>query len=130
MLATNHSFWFIDILRNTFSTDPNFLGSYSYQIAGINEDDYRGMEHPFRQSLYFAGEAYQRWEYGYSHGAYQNGNKAAQNITKCLRNSDNCPTDSPVFIMEKDCTTSAGFTMRENLLAIVLMNIVLFSYLL
>ena len=55
------------------------------------------MDHPIKQSIYFAGEAYQRWEFGYSHGAYDSGWGAAKNITNCMRDEEKCAADSPKF---------------------------------
>ena len=105
-----HCVWisFTAMKRNDFSTNPSFLGAFSYQIPGIFEDDYRALEHPVQQSLYFAGEAYQRYEYGFTHGAYENGHAAAVNITKCMRNEDDCLPDEPVFVGRGDSCSSAS----------------------
>jgi len=111
----------IEMKRNDFSINPNFLGSYSYQIAGINENDYKAMDHPVQQSIYFAGEAYQRWEFGYAHGAYDSGLGAAKNITNCMRDKDKCATDSPKFDYPNQQTPSHAvrITMSLEMLSVV-----------
>ena len=91
------------------------MGAYSYQIPGIFEDDYRGLEHPVQQSLYFAGEAYQRIEFGYTHGAYESGHKAAVNITKCMNNEADCLPDKPVFIGKGESCSSASLISSSSL---------------
>jgi len=98
----------VDMKRNHFSTDPSFMGAYSYQIPGVYEGDYRALEHPIHQSLYFAGEAYQREEFGFTHGAYESGHKAAINITKCMNNEDNCLPDNPILVDKTDSCSSAS----------------------
>ena len=85
---------------------PFFEGAYSYQVGGITENDYRALEHPISHSIYFAGEAFARWKFGYTHSAYDMGLASAKNITKCMNNGK-CQPDSPDFIT-KDCVSSSS----------------------
>ena len=83
------------MVRNDFINGPNFQGAYSYQVPGIREADYRAMEHPVQQSIYFAGEAYNRWNYGSAPEAYMSGVNAAKNITNCMVDASSCLGDTP-----------------------------------
>ena len=60
-----------------------------------------------------------RLDYGYSHTAYESGIGAAINVTRCLRDSTKCGTDSPEFVMKENCLTSAGLALRESLMVII-----------
>ena len=111
------------MVRNEFSTSPYFKGSYSYQVAGIHENDYRALEHPVRQTIFFAGEAYNRWDFGYTHTAYTNGLDGAKNMTSCLNDSDKCLPDVPNFIV-RDCETKSSsqrMVLMDKLIIVLLM---------
>ena len=74
--------------------DKHFRGAYSYQEAGITEDDYNALEHPIYKSLWFTGEYTGRAEeYGHTHSAYDGGYKVAGKILKCLKGD--CPSELP-----------------------------------
>ena len=128
ILTFSPHLFILDMVRNEFSSSPYFKGSYSYQVSEINENDYRALGHPVRQSIYFAGEAYNRWEFGYIHSAYENGWEAAKNITGCMSDSKKCLTDAPNFIVRDCASSSAAATgmVLVNQLKIVLMMIVVF----
>ena len=91
---------------------PFFEGAYSYQVGGITENDYRALEHPISQSIYFAGEAFARWDFGYTHSAYNMGLASAKNITECMNNGK-CQPDSPDFIT-KDCASSSSASVVKS----------------
>ena len=111
--------------RNEFSTHPHFKGSYTYQVGGINENDYRALEHPLHQKIYFAGEAYNRWEFGFTHTAYTNGWDAAKNLTGCMKDSDKCLPDAPDYIV-RDCKTSSAAQRLVLVGKLVLLLIIAF----
>ncbi|XP_065655685.1 uncharacterized protein LOC100215158 [Hydra vulgaris] len=82
------------ILRSSWSTDPHVMGSYSTQTGGINEDDYRALDHPVNASLWFTGEYKGREEFGYAHKALELGMEEAERIIKCIR-VYHCPEPRP-----------------------------------
>ena len=71
------------------------MGAYSVPSTGINEDDYRALDHPVNASLWFAGEYKGQKEFGYAHKALEIGSKEADLILKCLR-LYYCPETRPV----------------------------------
>ena len=75
----------LDFVRNEFSKDPHFLGSYSYLATGITKDDRIALRYPINQSLWFAGEYTNGWNFGYAHGAYVTGQTSTNAILKCMR---------------------------------------------
>ena len=87
---------------------PNFRGSYSYQVPGISNDDYLALKHPIQHSIYFAGEAYQNQDSGYAHGAYDSGLNVAKSITNCMNDASKCMSDTPTF--SEICSSSSAAT--------------------
>ena len=53
------------------------------------------------QSLWFAGEYTNNWEYGYAHGAYATGQRAVNAIMRCMDGT--CPSLEPRKTMVKKC---------------------------
>ena len=93
-LFTIHFSFDIEMLRNTWSTDPHFMGAYSYQVTGINDDDYAALDHPVNKSLWFTGEYTAHLDYGYAHIPLKLGGEVAGKILKCLQKND-CPAMLP-----------------------------------
>jgi polyamine oxidase len=62
-------------------TDPNFHGSYSFIPTGFNlqEDLEKNVGR-----IYFAGEAYSKRYSGYVHGAYNSGQKVAEDVIELI----------------------------------------------
>ena len=70
-----------------WGTDKNVLGAYSYTAPmGSNVNDpaalkaRKEMAKPINQQIFFAGEAYHLKAYGTLHGAYIDGQDAAENV--------------------------------------------------
>ena len=95
-------------MRNDWSTNKFFYGAYSTQIAGITTDDYLALVHPVNQSLWFAGEYTNGDMFGYTHGAYEMGEKIAKQIKVCMDDQTKCPSDVPKFTLQKTCTSAGG----------------------
>ena len=87
----------IDYLEDKVSTtnwsgNPFFQGVYSYTTNDPNApEDYniplkarRTMSIPIQNKIYFAGEAYHLEAYGTLHGAYEDGQQAADAVLKAL----------------------------------------------
>lgn len=60
--------------------DPAQLGSYSYVPVGATVDDFDALAAPVDDSLWFAGEHTMRDLYGWVHGAYESGRRAAADV--------------------------------------------------
>lgn len=79
-------FWIIlqvKYLVSRWGTDPNSLGSYSYDLVGKPSDLYERLRAPV-DNLFFGGEAVSMDHSGSVHGAYTAGVLAAQDCLKCL----------------------------------------------
>ena len=61
------------------------MGAYSYQVAGIQEDDYLALDHPVNKSLWFTGEYTGHLNFGYAHEAYKLGGDVAVKIMNCMK---------------------------------------------
>ena len=102
-------------MRNTFSTDRFFQGAYSLQVPGITENDHKALAHPVNKRLWFTGEYTNGYEYGFTHGAYEMGEKIAKQIRDCMKNNK-CPTDKPTFSPIIECkTSSSAFNILPSL---------------
>uniref|UniRef100_A0A7M5X6Y3 Amine oxidase domain-containing protein n=1 Tax=Clytia hemisphaerica TaxID=252671 RepID=A0A7M5X6Y3_9CNID len=111
------------MVRNDFINGPNFQGAYSYQAPGIREADYRALEHPLQQSIYFSGEAYNRWNYGSAPQAYMSGWNAAKNITNCMADASSCLGDTP---LQASSAYHVAFNMYMTLMSFILTLILSF----
>lgn len=78
-----------DIFVTNWSTDPNFLGSYSY--FPVQAFNYQGATmQAMRCSIgndrvFFAGEAYDDKYFAYVHGAKRNGEMVGQQIIRLIQ---------------------------------------------
>ncbi|GMH07085.1 hypothetical protein Nepgr_008925 [Nepenthes gracilis] len=68
----------IQYLLSRWGSDPNSLGSYSYDKVGKSHDSYEKLRIPI-DNLFFAGEATSALYPGFVHGAYSTGLQAAEN---------------------------------------------------
>ena len=72
------------VIRNTWSADPNYRGSYSYPGFNTVEEDYKNLLEPLsstgRPKVFFAGEHTYLIGSGYMHGARSSGLEQAQKI--------------------------------------------------
>ena len=72
------------VIRNSWSADPNFRGSYSYPGFDTVEEDFANLLTPLptsgRPKLFFAGEHTYLPASGYMHGARSAGLEQAQKI--------------------------------------------------
>ncbi|KAF8406892.1 hypothetical protein HHK36_006013 [Tetracentron sinense] len=85
---------FTRILKSQWSTNPLFLGSYSYVAVGSSGDDLDTMAEPLPKrsncrcdaspplQILFAGEATHRTHYSTTHGAYFSGLREADRLLK------------------------------------------------
>jgi len=73
----------VQYLVTRWGTDPNSLGSYSYDFVGMPEDVYERLRAPLG-NLFFGGEAVSLENQGSVHGAYSAGVMAAENCQKLL----------------------------------------------
>ena len=65
--------------------DPAQLGSYTYVPVGASLDDLDALAAPVDASLWFAGEHTMRDQYGWAHGAYESGIRAAADVLAARR---------------------------------------------
>ncbi|KAK6912347.1 Amine oxidase [Dillenia turbinata] len=73
----------VQYLVSRWGTDPNSLGSYSYDLVGMPEDVYDRLRAPLG-NLFFGGEAVSLDHQGSVHGAYSAGVMAAGNCKSYL----------------------------------------------
>lgn len=57
----------------------------SFAQVGCHPTDYEVLQAPLEGRLYFAGEGYSRYRYGFTHGALLSGQEAAQSIAAHAR---------------------------------------------
>ena len=72
-----------DILVPTWINDPLQFGMYSAWPIGVTSNTFRSLRVPIG-SLYFAGEYTSKQYYGYLHGAWFEGIRAAKNVFQCM----------------------------------------------
>lgn len=65
--------------------DPAQLGSYTYIPVGATADDLDALAAPVDTSLWFAGEHTTADLYGWAHGAYESGRRAAADVIAARR---------------------------------------------
>ena len=74
------------ISRETWSTNPNFLGSYSFNTIGNRQDQRKALSEPIDGStplqLLFAGEATHPTQYSTANGAFDSGIREANRLLK------------------------------------------------
>ncbi|XP_077247007.1 polyamine oxidase 5-like [Tasmannia lanceolata] len=73
----------IRYLVSRWGTDPDSLGSYSYDMVGKPVDLYERLQAPV-DNLFFAGEAVSMDHPGSVHGAYSSGILASQDCLRCI----------------------------------------------
>ena len=69
------------VIISKWNLDPLFLHSYSDYGPGVPESVFEDLLKPVNGRLYFAGEALNRTNYGYTQGAYGTGAYAAGKIS-------------------------------------------------
>ena len=74
------------IARETWSTNPNFLGSYSFNTVGNRQDQRKALSQPVDGStplqLLFAGEATHPTQYATVNGAFDSGIREANRLLR------------------------------------------------
>ena len=70
----------ISVKATRWTSDPFSRGSYSGLPLGSNNDDRLRLREPIMDTLYFAGEATDEFDYGTMHGAYWSGLRVARQI--------------------------------------------------
>lgn len=70
------------------------MGAYSLPSPGITARDYKYLEHPLFNSLWFTGEYANVKTFGYTHGAYEQGEKTGNQLYECMRKGQ-CPGEQP-----------------------------------
>ncbi|KAG9442414.1 hypothetical protein H6P81_018268 [Aristolochia fimbriata] len=73
----------VKYLVSRWGTDPDALGSYSYDLVDMPADLYEKLRTPVG-NLFFGGEAVSTDHAGSVHGAYSSGILAAEDCMKCL----------------------------------------------
>ena len=101
----------IGMVRSNWSMDPFTLGAFSYAAAGINDDDWKAIEHPVGD-IWFAGEHTHKELFGYLHGAVDSGVLAAKKMLSCKRDRSNCPGP-----YKRSTTACRSATSSSNLLS-------------
>ncbi|KAI6146040.1 hypothetical protein BKA82DRAFT_1008577 [Pisolithus tinctorius] len=81
----------IDIWLPMWGRDPLFRGSYSNWGASFVPEHAYNLSVPVNGHLWFAGEATSVKYFGFLHGAYLEGQNAANNIAACIKNPQRCP---------------------------------------
>ncbi|KAI6137897.1 amine oxidase [Pisolithus tinctorius] len=81
----------IDIWLPIWGRAPLFRGSYSSWGAPFVPEYSYNLSAPVNGHLWFAGEATSSKYFGFMHGAYLEGQKAATNIATCIKNPQRCP---------------------------------------
>ncbi len=71
----------VEMIRTGWSCDQWAKGSYAYVATGSHPSDFALIAEPVGNSLYFAGEATSRNQWGTTHGAYISGLREAAKIT-------------------------------------------------
>ncbi|KPI41316.1 Polyamine oxidase [Cyphellophora attinorum] len=80
-----------DVLYPSWSLEPWTFGSYSNWPAGTSLEGHQNLRSNLGR-LYFAGEATSQEYYGFLHGAWYEGQAAAETIIACLNGtSTDCP---------------------------------------
>jgi len=118
----------IEIVRNNWGENDRFLGAYSYQVAGINEDDYLALEHPVNQTLWFTGEYTGRYEFGYAHGAYSLGGNMAAEMGRCM-NLGFCPKNEPKRTLMKEKCVKSSSVKCSSLIFLTIMSLFVYTFL-
>ncbi|KAI6145934.1 hypothetical protein BKA82DRAFT_1006193 [Pisolithus tinctorius] len=81
----------IDIWLPIWGRAPLFRGSYSNWGASFVPEHSYNLSAPVNGHLWFAGEATSLKYFGFLHGAYLEGQNAANNIAACIKNPQRCP---------------------------------------
>jgi len=68
--------------------DPLFRGSFSQWPTGFTSEDHDRLEEPVGR-LYFAGEGYSRYYFGYVHGALLSGQQVALDVISSINGKVN-----------------------------------------
>ena len=76
------------VLTSKWHLDPFFLHAYSDYGSGVPESVFDDLLRPVNGWLYFAGEALNRTNFGFTHGAYGTGVYAAEQIMLSAEVSD------------------------------------------
>ncbi|KAF8527026.1 amine oxidase [Hysterangium stoloniferum] len=84
-----------EILFKRWDSDPLFRGSYSNWGASFPPELFVLLREPVEQRLWFAGEGTSDHYYGFLHGAYFEGVRAATSIVQCLHT--NCPISDMIY---------------------------------
>lgn len=74
-----------DMRTTHWSTDPQFLGTYSYPVPGNTPKQFDRLSAPIGKRLFLAGEHTTFAFQGTTHGAYLSGIKAATQIAKAAK---------------------------------------------
>ncbi|KAI6032492.1 amine oxidase [Pisolithus marmoratus] len=82
----------IAIFMPFWGKDPLFRGSYSNWGASFVPQHSYNLSAPVDGHLWFAGEGTSLRYFGFLHGAYLEGQKAATNIAACINNPARCPS--------------------------------------
>jgi hypothetical protein len=70
------------IIRTKWAMDPLSGGSYSVIPVNGSLDDFDRLAEPINNTIFFAGEATDKYYYGTVHGAYISGYRAAEEIMR------------------------------------------------
>ncbi len=76
----------IHLLRESYLTNPLFLGSYLHVGVGYSSSAHSSLLSP-ENSLYFAGEAYHKNHFGNINGAFLSGIDTGNTVWRALGNS-------------------------------------------
>lgn len=95
VLTCFQTFLHLEMLRNNWTLDRHVMGAYSYQVAGITKEDHARLKRSVEQSLWFAGEYTEGWEFGYTHGAFASGKRVASEIEESMDPSKTTSPPSP-----------------------------------
>lgn len=79
----------VDYQISRWDFDPLFMGTFSYWTAGFSETDMKNLGKNVGR-VYFAGEHTHQLHYGFVHGALLTGERAADNLMKCIEGSSTC----------------------------------------
>ena len=71
-----------------WSTDPLFQCAYTAYTTGVSETVFDALLRPVNNSLYFAGEALNSSDYGYTHSGYGSGAYVARQISRMMSVED------------------------------------------
>ena len=108
----------LDYKISTWALDPLFMGAFSYWPSGFTEHDMEILGQNVGR-MYFAGEHTHPMHYGFLHGAYLAGERAANDVMDCIKDKNTCVES------DLDNKTSSGSTFNLCICLLIYIQITL-----